>query len=323
MKGFARTILSMLLLLLLSLGSARADGWGQLSFNEATDSAGGVALHYVFSERLRAKSYEIGFVLPSSSLRFKELGTGIGIGRYDQNALVHRVQLEVGRAIQPYGGAVVAEVRAASGGYAMNLRARGISAPERVLTGIQQVAVRAVEAYLSDNYLTHLREHVVIPDYGRLAGHYIAAMQPVAEALNRLAPDAGKRDKLTLALTFMQSIPYDDFTLRRRESGYVVPPDMLVRNKGDCGTKSVALASLLATLIPDLPVVIILIPEHALMGVGMMAGLSEHSLTRDGRSYLLVEPVGPAQLPPGQISSQTRKALANGQDITILPVRRP
>lgn len=298
---------------------AGAGAGSQLSFSETHDPSGGLTLHYIFSDRAHRHPWEVAFALaPGEARRPAE-----GIGRYEQSTLVARVTAAVTAAVRKYQGMVSAEVRPSRGGYELSVRSRALRSMTEVMAEIKNVAREAAEAYFADSFLKVIHANDVIPDYGRLAARYIPTMRPAAEALAALTPAAPERERLALALAFIQSIPYDEVAAVRVGNGYVVPTLLLTENKGDCDTKSVAMASLLATLLPNLRSAIVLIPGHALLAVDLPPGPGDRGLRHEGRDYTLIEPVGPALLPPGQISQRTRAALDDSRAVTVLPVARP
>ena len=281
----------------------------------------GLAFDYLFKERSRRDPRSLTFLLPLETVQVGAGSYGIA-GRYDPKAVTLRVRKAVEAAAAPFGGEVQAEVKQAPNGYELSVRVRGgRNRLKQVMTVLRAAAAQADAEYLDEVFLRPLRGREVVPDYGRLAGRFVAAMRPVAEALlAQLPPTAGARERLALALAFIQSIPYDTETAIRRENGYVVPPMMLVQNKGACDSKSVALASLLGTLLPELPAAVIVVPEHAFLGVALQPQPGERTLSFEGRTYVLMEPVGPGQLPVGQISERSAGMLSRLSGVTVLPV---
>ncbi len=314
--------LALWLCLVIATVPARAGG-PQVSFAEY-QRPDGLAFDYLFKERGRASPRALTFLLPQETVQVGAGSYGIA-GRYDPQAVTERVRKAVESAAGAFGKEVEAEVRPTQNGYQLSVRVKGgRNRLKQVMTVLRGVAARADAAYLDEVFLRPLKAHEVVPDYGRLAGRFVAAMRPAAEALAaQMPPAASARDRLALALAFIQSIPYDSETAVRRENGYVVPPMMLVQNKGACDSKSVALASLLGTLLPGLPVAVIVVPEHAFLGVALQPQTGERTLSAEGRTYVLMEPVGPGQLPVGQIAERSQTALARVSSVTVLPVVGP
>ena len=308
-----------LLVLLLSALPALAGG-PQINFTEVQRPEG-LALEYLFKERDRAQPRQLGFLLPAETVHVGAGSYGVA-GRYDPVVVTARVAKAVAAAVAPYGDEVQAAVRRVEHGYELSVKVKGRRGRlNQVMADLKRVAAKAEGDYLTEVYLRPLRPREVVPDYGRLAGLFVKAMRPVAAALAAQAPaGASERERLALALAFVQSIPYDTETAARRENGYVVPPMMLVQNKGACDSKSVTLASLLATLLPGRAMAVILVPEHAFLGVALTPLPGERTLYAEGRTYVLMEPVGPAQTPVGEISERSGRALGRVNAVTVLPV---
>ena len=315
----ALSFLFLLLLLLLPPAAALADG-PQLTFIE-TQRPEGLTLDYLFKERDRSPPRHLAFLLPAETVHVGA-GSYHVAGHYDPEVVTARVKMAVEAAVPSFGDGVQAAVKRAPRGYELSLRVKGRrSRLIQVMTELKRVAAKAEGEYLTEVFLRPVRPREVVPDYGRLAGLFVKAMRPAAEALAaQLPPTASERERLALALAFVQSIPYDTETAARRENGYVVPSMMLVQNKGACDSKSVTLASLLATLLPGRAAAVIVVPEHALLGVELPSQPGERTLYAEGRNYLLMEPVGPAEIPPGQISDRSRRALDRVSGVTVLPV---
>lgn len=178
----------------------------------------------------------------------------------------------------------------------------------------------AMDRYLKQTYYSHyvspLGERAVKPDHVRFAKESRELMLPVAQALYELMPeDLTGRSHTNLLLSWLQSIPYN--TLENRITangkGYAPPPQVIFNNQGDCDSKSVLMASIMRLLLPDINMVLILLPNHALLGIGMPKQGNDETIELDGISYTLAEPTGPALFKVGEISAQSRQYIASGQ----------
>ncbi len=295
-------------------------GGPQVSFAEYQRPEG-LALDYLFKEPARLSPRALAFTLPRETVQVGAGSYGVA-GRYDAEVVTARVRKAVEATAQPYGDEVQATVRRVARGYELSVQVKGRRGRlNQVMAELRRVAAKAEGDYLTESFLRPIHAREVAPDYGRLAGLFVKAMVPAAEALRaQMPPGATERDRLALALAFVQSIPYDTETAARRENGYVVPPMMLVQNKGACDSKSVTLASLLGTLLPGRAVAVILVPEHAFLGVALTPLPGERTFYAEGRTYVLMEPVGPAQLPVGEISERSNRAMSRLSAVSVLPV---
>ncbi|WP_240485125.1 hypothetical protein [Aestuariibacter salexigens] len=184
---------------------------------------------------------------------------------------------------------------------------------------MQQAQQQAYDGYLQKNYYTLFRNHfgqqAVKPDHIRYAQESVNALVPAVQALYEKIPeDSESRVYINLLLSWVQSIPYSTLQdrLRSNGSGYAAPIEVLVNNRGDCDSKSVLAGALIRALLPQLPMAMIYLPNHALLGVALPHRSNENYVQLDGISYLLMEPTGPALLPLGEVAQRSLQDLGNG-----------
>ncbi|MCW8090554.1 hypothetical protein OPS28_01830 [Alteromonas ponticola] len=200
-----------------------------------------------------------------------------------------------------------------------------VSSPSQQQAAIIQAKLQkrreeAYREYLEDHYytqfLTPLNEKAVKPDHVRYIVETTDALIPLSQAFyNKLTEDSGAREYFNLLLSWVQSIPYDTLEDRTGSngSGFSPPSQLLSQNKGDCDSKSVITASIVRAFLPTTAMVLVLLPEHALLGVAIPPKGNELTIIDKGTTYVLMEPTGPALLPFGQVAPTTRRYLANGQ----------
>ena len=87
---------------------------------------------------------------------------------------------------------------------------------------------------------------------------------------------------------------------------------------GDCDTKTGLLASLLSNW-GQMKMVGVSVPGHYLMGVLLIPDKGDVFLEYKGLQYVLVEPAGPAWLPPGQVGEETMHLLSGREGYKIEP----
>jgi len=130
------------------------------------------------------------------------------------------------------------------------------------------------------------------------------ATEPLADcfaALRRL--DGGRSDVLLgLLLTFFQDLRYElprDVDEQGRETlGFRVPTAVLVEGAGDCDSKSAAFCALWRQI--PARVLLVLVPEHALVAVEGKPGPDQASIRLGNRYFILCEVAGPGRLRPGE-----------------------
>ncbi|MGD9649282.1 MAG: hypothetical protein AB7U41_00670, partial [Dongiaceae bacterium] len=183
---------------------------------------------------------------------------------------------------------------------------------EQALNHLQRVHDKARDSYLTSHFYTKDKTgKFILPDHGRIAARYVSDMAPVAASIRQGAPDRSQRGLFTAALNFVQSIPYD--TLQNRETsngaGFTTPIGLLQMNRGDCDTKAVALTSLLRTLLPGVPVIMVYVPDHVFIGARLPTMRGDRVLSVDGEVYILAEPAGPSLVPAGQLAHASANEL--------------
>lgn len=177
----------------------------------------------------------------------------------------------------------------------------------------------AFDQYLEDNYYirfkTHLGQEGVKPDHLRYLAESRELVLPAAQAIyDKMEPGSDSRDYVNLLMSWIQSIPYNELEDRlvSNGSGYFSPVEVLTNNLGDSDSKTTLAASLMRALLPNLQMVLIFLPDHALLGANLAHRSNEQTLTIDGVNYLLMEPTGPALMKIGSLSDKTLSDIASG-----------
>lgn len=174
---------------------------------------------------------------------------------------------------------------------------------------------------LKENYLIATNDTLgqagIKPDHVRIIDTSSSELGDVAEALLQAAggEQVEPRQLLDFLLAFVQSIPYDPLqsTDGQRGTGYLLPRQVLETNRGDCDSKVALLASLWRYLKPEIPQVLLFVPDHALLGIALPAQSQDETLVAAGYTLLLLEPTGPAELPAGQIGEPSRLYIKTGR----------
>jgi hypothetical protein len=174
----------------------------------------------------------------------------------------------------------------------------------RVSQAYQQAVDRAIQ---SSGYVRR-SEHLIEPDYVSLVARQTALLrntgQDMARALSGLTP----RDRVAVLLGFVQSVPYS--TLHARDASALrTPAGVLAEDRGDCDEKSMTLATLLAITDPALSSVLVFDDVHAFMGISLPVQPGDIAVNVGGRSYVMLEPVGPGWFPVGHLSGMSQGIL--------------
>lgn len=192
-----------------------------------------------------------------------------------------------------------------------------------------EAAIAAAEANAEGAFGSELRAQgyrlesgtTALPDYARFARKGAKDLQGGDQAFKTLVRGVDRRTGLNRILAFFQAIPYD--TLESRTSfsdgaGFVHPVAMLANNRGDCDTKSVAFASVLHRLWPDLEIAMVLLDEHALIALNIRPARGERAIRHRGQQWVLAEPVGPGYAPLGAISPLSQRGIRSGPQVLRL-----
>lgn len=178
---------------------------------------------------------------------------------------------------------------------------------KKALNEAIEVRDRAWTTYRNNNGFT-LLDGAVVPDHAKHVRQYTDDVKPLVKALGGATKDPRKfGDK---ALSFVQSIPYEKSGKQRDK--YRRPLSMLGRNKGDCDSKVVLYLALMRAAYPNVDSAVVYIPGHAYAAVGLDPVVGDARLRKDGTTWLLVEPVGPAVVTMGTVGRKSRRRARRG-----------
>jgi hypothetical protein len=164
-----------------------------------------------------------------------------------------------------------------------------------------QKVVARVEQRVFQQHGLRLHDNTVQIDHNGLAREATPDLQGCYDALVLSAGAVGsERYFMGLLLAFFQELKYElppDTVGARDTMGLWPPAQVFAEGRGDCDSKSVAFAALWRQR-PS-RVIVILVPEHALIGVESKPGPNEAFVRVGNRYYVLCEVAGPGKLPPG------------------------
>jgi hypothetical protein len=149
-------------------------------------------------------------------------------------------------------------------------------------------------------------------------------VKPLAETFDRIAISRGygSIDIIGAVLSFAQTavrFREPDAVYEGRNTGGILPPlTAIVRGFGDCDTKTALAASILSNW-PQIRMIGVSVPGHYLMGVLQIPGKRDLFVEYEGLKYVLLEPSGPAWLPPGRAADETVALLKAGDGFSLHP----
>lgn len=199
------------------------------------------------------------------------------------------------------------------------VRASSQEKEQKWLQTMHNKQAQAYSNYLQDNhyniFTTPTGVQSIKPDHRRFITDNVRIMLPIAKSLyNVLGDDISNRAFANLLLSWLQSIPYNALDDRRTSngSGYLPPTEVINNNVGDCDSKTVLAASILRAIYPRLSMVIIYLPDHALLGATLPHLEEESRVEINGLDYLLLEPTGPALFKVGEVAESTQFHIESG-----------
>ncbi|RDV27964.1 hypothetical protein DXV75_03065 [Alteromonas aestuariivivens] len=287
----------------------------QLTFQTQTAQHGQQFAYHWLDASLH--SHHLEFNLPHESID----ATPLQLSHYQASLAQRHVTVEmlkVARQFDPRDARITIRQR----GEAIEVNVEGRN--QQQLNDIQQellaVKEKAYQTYLQDRYYvpytTPLNQQAVKPDHIRFISLSTPLLIPASQAFyEQLPPQSGARDYFNLVLSWAQSIPYDPLDDRNGSNGagFLPPVALLLNNKGDCDSKSVLTASIGRAFLPSTPMVLVLLPSHALLGIALPPKAEDQTIEWNGTRYVLMEPTGPNLLPAGQVAQSSLPALTTGQ----------
>jgi hypothetical protein len=166
--------------------------------------------------------------------------------------------------------------------------------------------------------------NVLVADIPGIARRNVKELRPIALALESLAGKRGydSSEIVGAALSLVQTaFLYENVPMlvNGRQTGGIYPPlETVAKGRGDCDTKSALLASILLNW-GKMKLVGVGVPDHYLMAMLANPAKGDAFVEYQGLRYVLMEPAGPAWLPPGVVGPVTSAVLAAGTPMALEP----
>ncbi len=179
-------------------------------------------------------------------------------------------------------------------------------------------------AYLQSRGFRFIGDHLVFVDVPGTVRRNAPLFKPISLALDKIAQDRGydQGDLLgavvSLTQTAMLYKELPDTIGDLHIGGFMPPMAAFVKGWGNCDTKTAVAASILSNW-PHMRMVGVAVPGHYLFAVLRIPNKDDMFVEYDGLQYVLVEPVGPAWLPPGTVAQSTQDLLASSEGYRIEP----
>lgn len=157
-------------------------------------------------------------------------------------------------------------------------------------------------------------KHTLTADVPGLVRRNAGRMNPAASAFAGLAEEReyGLEDLVGAVAAMAQTaLRYElpgAWAGEKVVGGILPPPKSFVMGQGDCDTKTALMGSILVNW-PNLKLVGLAIPDHYLLAVHRIPARGEVYVEFEGLPYVMIEPAGPAWLPPGKVGRFTEEYL--------------
>lgn len=177
---------------------------------------------------------------------------------------------------------------------------------------------RYLELHYFEQFTDSMGENAIKVDHLRYIKEFKKVMMPVAQAFFDNMSGGSPRDFFNIMLSWVQSIPYNTLDSRSdtNATGFLPPTALLDGNIGDCDSKSVLMASILRTLLPNADLRLVILPKHALLAIGISYTADDVTIIENGVHLVLAEATGPGAFAVGEIAKSSQYDIDRGLYIT-------
>lgn len=292
----------------------------QLSF-ETTKNSGNMLFSYKWKDHQKQQQF-LDFTLPLDKVNVQHHKRFIP-ELADQFIFVELHK--AARAINPKEASV--QIRRQANKIVVKVNSRSQNLIDKWQNSMQRSREGAFDQYLADNYLSHFRTHLgqkaIKPDHLRYINEGKVPLRPIAQALYQKVPEKSEtRVYINLLLSWVQSIPFYalEDRLTSKGAGYLPPALVVSSNQGDSDSKTALMASLIRSLLPDAKMIMLYLPNRALLAISLPFRTSERTLSIGGVDYLLMEPTGPVNHKLGEIAPTSEGAInGNMYSYEVIP----
>ncbi len=196
---------------------------------------------------------------------------------------------------------------------------------DRVAAGLGNNYQRDVATFLKMRGFRFLSEGVIAADIPQHVKNNASTFLPVAFSLSKTIRllKYSETDTIATVLPLLQTaIRYEALPAEENgkiTAGFSPPLEVFMEGRGDCDAKSALLAAILLNW-DKVKLVGVGMPGHYLLGILQHPGRGDAYVEYDGLTYVLMEPSGPAWLPPGVVSDFTLKKLGAHDLVIIEPL---
>jgi hypothetical protein len=301
------------IVLLVCCGGAEAQ---QLAFKRESRS-GDELLAYRWRDWDK-REFSTGFTLTKEAIRQSEAS----FRDFSLNAMWRINEADLRDEAAKFGHGTHIDLSSTRTGLRWTVKGPDQATADQLMQKLKERLARSEKTYLGAHLRRRVDERRIMVDFAAATAALQGPMTAVARALGA-TPNVENSDRarVALALAFFQEVPYALLEDKDRLGGDFLPaPALLAQNRGDCDSKAVALAAVLRTYAPSRRLVVVTMPEHAILAADLPAEAGDQTIRQQGRQYVVLEAAGPALAPIGRVSSQTARYLKEGRETEIWPL---
>ena len=301
--------------LLVFLSSSCAASAQQVEFRSAV-LTGDIRLSYRWLDHSR-REFNTSFTLARQAVHAAESS----FRDFDTETMARFVEAEMRDEIDRSARGARVTLRRTAAGMAWSIEGRDQAAIDALSRRLHERLKASQTAYLARHQRRQVDERRFMIDFAAAVRVQQEALRSVARALGESRGIANSdRSRVGHALAFFQAIPYDALEPTARQGGDFLPaPALLAQNRGDCDSKSVALAAVLRSYVPSRNLAVVTMPDHAVLAIDLPPEPGDRTIRTSGRTLVALEASGPALLPVGQIGPGTERRLGS-RDVEVWPL---
>ena len=264
------------------------------------------------------REYTAGFTLTKAAIRQAEES----FRDFSLEAMWRVVEADLRDETQRFGHDAHIDIKRRRTGLDWSVRAADRASADALMAKLNARVVKSKTDYLARHLRKQVDDRRIMVDFAAATQALQGPMMAVARALGA-TPNIADNDRarVALALGFFQEVPYAILEDKERQGGdFLTAPALLAQNRGDCDSKAVALAAVLRTYAPSRRLVVVTMPEHAILAADLPAEPGDQVIRSGGRQYVALEAAGPALAPVGRVSPHSAKYLRDGRETEIWPL---
>ncbi|MBV2129043.1 hypothetical protein [Arsukibacterium indicum] len=176
----------------------------------------------------------------------------------------------------------------------------------QLLQQLQQFSRQFQQQYLSNNgyqlqYLPDNRQQIIV-DHLHIIEQSLPDVTPLAQSLVSQLNIQSQRQLLSVLLSWVQLIPLQPAEQADYGQSFSPPLQLLRQHHGDSASKTVLLATLVRSLLPDVKQALLYLPQRTVLALAIPAETDDRTVSLQGTDYLVADPSGPELMPAGTVA---------------------